>query len=413
MLLFLLLLAVELLIIKSLKASLQSSGKGTGIQVSKKSRQVLITSQVAIVTTLIFINMNLFVSALKEINIPLGFNVESIYELNISYADTVMPSPEVMTALLDEAELNLSQLPQIEAISRSTSPLGRFDLWAVTEEASQTHYTPEQISTGLNYFQIVEQPLIEGDFFSKEDYRNSKPVMIINDVFAKRLNPNGSALGMSISTMGLSVPFRVIGVVKATSVPDKVDAPIRVYTPAPTFQTNMMIKVKSKQNLPPKHIINVLKEIDERLVIYNYQSLTELRDERLFSQYVTVITTTILTLLSLFLAGIGLYGILSYSTQMRKFELGTRMAIGAEAKDLVQLIFKDNTTGIFSGIAVSVLAMLALFILYSEVISNYAGGQLIPLFLLTLLFVALITFAACYLPLKQYTSKLPGSILRV
>ena len=98
----------------------------------------------------------------------------------------------------------------------------------------------------------------------------------------------------------------------------------------------------------------------------------------------------------------GLYGILSYGTQMRRFELGTRMAIGAKRKDLVGLIVKDNLWVIVLGIASSIVVMLGIYIGYTEALLAYMSVDLLPIFLTTILSIALLSLFACYWPLRQY-----------
>ncbi len=113
-------------------------------------------------------------------------------------------------------------------------------------------------------------------------------------------------------------------------------------------------------------------------------------------------TSAVLALLTFFLAGIGLYGILSYGTQMRRFELGTRMAIGAKRFDLIRLIINDNLGAIVVGVIIGVVIMLALYLGFSEELANYITMQLLPMFLATLVLIGAISLMACYLPLRQF-----------
>jgi ABC-type antimicrobial peptide transport system permease subunit len=87
---------------------------------------------------------------------------------------------------------------------------------------------------------------------------------------------------------------------------------------------------------------------------------------------------------------------------MRRFELGTRMAIGAKRKDLVGLIVKDNLWVIVLGIASSIVVMLGIYIGYTEALLAYMSVDLLPIFLTTILSIALLSLFACYWPLRQY-----------
>ena len=79
-------------------------------------------------------------------------------------------------------------------------------------------------------------------------------------------------------------------------------------------------------------------------------------------------STAFLASTILFLAAVGIYGIINYSTQLRRFELGTRMAIGAKAKDLMRLIISDNLAAILIGVVASIIILLILYIGFSEIL---------------------------------------------
>ena len=90
---------------------------------------------------------------------------------------------------------------------------------------------------------------------------------------------------------------------------------------------------------------------------------------------------------------------------MRRFEIGTRLAIGAKRKDLIAPIIKDNTSAIIIGLTISLIMLLVLYLGIDESINNYLGLQLIPIFLATLILIIIISFTACYLPLRQYINQ--------
>lgn len=124
--------------------------------------------------------------------------------------------------------------------------------------------------------------------------------------------------------------------------------------------------------------------------------------QSLFAEITTAVTTAVLASLVFLLAGIGLYGILSYGTQLRRFELGTRMAIGATRKHLVSLIISDNTKAVLVGFIGSILLFALAYIGLSEYIHPFLNWQVLPMILATLVLVVLVTLFACYWPLRKY-----------
>jgi predicted permease len=390
---------------RALNSILQSSGKGSGVQVSKRFRQALIVSQVAIATVLVFANISLFKEAVTTINQPTGFNVDNMAQVVLSVSAPKIPPAEEVAPVMIELKKKLIELPQVEEISQTSSVLGGFGLWALTTVASNENYTPESKGASANYFSMMGQPLLEGDFFSAADIKDRNRVMIVNDVFAKRLNPTGSAIGMQISSGGPEDAFTVIGVVKGISMPGKTDIPMRVYTPSGLATTQMTLKLKPGFTISREEVVSAITSVSSLYALFSLDVLGDIRQQRLFTQYATAVTTAVLAIITLFLASIGLYGILSYGTQMRRFELGTRMAIGAKRKQLIGLIVKDNAWVIALGIGFSVVLMLLIYIGYQDAIATYLRLELLAVFIFTVAIISLLSLFACYWPLRQFINQ--------
>jgi predicted permease len=387
---------------RALNSMLQASGKGTGVQVSKRFRQALIVSQVAIATVLVFANITLFKEAVDTITQPSGYSVDNMQQMSLSVSAPEFPPQEEVAAVMIELKKKLLELPEVENVSQSGSVLNGFGLWALTAVASGENFTPESTGASHNYFTMIGQELLEGDYFSEVDIKDGNRVMVVNDVFAKRLNPNGSALGLQISSGAGDDPFTIIGVVKGVKMPAQSDVPMRVYTPSRLSTTQMTLKLRDGQSVSREQVVTVISEVSSLYALFSLDTLESQKKRRLFTHYTTATTTSALAIITLFLASVGLYGILSYGTQMRRFELGTRMAIGAKRKDLVSLIVKDNIWVIVLGVALSIAVMLGIYIGYSETLSAYMSVDLLPIFMSTILSIALLSLFACYWPLRQF-----------
>ncbi|MBU3004586.1 ABC transporter permease [Paraglaciecola arctica] len=387
---------------RALNSMLQSSGKGTGIQVSKRFRQGLIVSQVAIATLLVFANITLFKEAMDSINLEPGYSVDNMQQMSLSVSAPEFPPEEEVAAVMTELKQKLLQMPEVESLSQSSSVLNGFGLWALTAIASGENFTPESKRVSHNYFTLFGQELLEGDYFSEADIKDGNLAMIVNDVFAQRLNPTGSALGMQISGGGPDNIFTIVGVVKGVIMPAQTEMPMRVYTPSNSGTSQITLKLKQGQTVNREQVATAIGEVSNLYALFSLDTLEGEKKRRLFTQYTTAITTSVLAIITLFLASVGLYGILSYGTQMRRFELGTRMAIGAKRKDLVNLIVKDNAWVIVLGVAFSIVILLGVYLAYNEVLSAYMSADLLPMFVSTVLSITVLSIFACYWPLRQY-----------
>ncbi|WP_281556766.1 ABC transporter permease [Thalassomonas sp. RHCl1] len=399
-------LSANMINYRALNSTLQSSGKGSGIQVSHKVRQLLIISQVAIVTALVFVNISLFKDAVDTIEKPIGFETNNITTLVLAGATTTPPSREERKVIMQELKTKLSQLPQVEAISQSGSPLSGFGIWAQIVVSTNERLVVETKPVDDNYFNLINQPLIEGRIFTDTEISDEVDVMLVNDVYARHLAGDESPIGMQITFGSPDDPAAtIIGVVKGMTIPGRSEMPMRAYPAAHLGGTRLMLKLKPGQTLSRQQAAEIIAGVTSQYSLFELSSLDDRRDNLLFTQYTTAITSAILALLTFFLAAIGLYGILSYGTQMRRFEIGTRLAIGAKRKTLIAMIIKDNSLALVTGIITGMILLVLLYLGFPEELETYLQVQLIPVFALTLSLIATISWFACYWPLRQLINR--------
>ncbi len=407
-------LSIRMINYRALNTTLQSSGKGSGLQVSKKTRQVLIASQVALATVLVFANFSLLKDAVKTINAPIGFATNNISTLVLNFSSTDFPTQEESIPIMAEVMDKLEALPQVESIAQGRSPLDGFSIRALTSVADNKRYTPYLNGVDHRYFNMIEQTLIQGDNFTLVDRKDENNVMIVNQAFAQQLKADGDVLGLQIS-MGGPDPFKIIGIVKDIAIPgdtpqdnnsDAVGSGVaRAYVPNGLGGQSFMLKFKPEQTVSREQVGKLLAEVDARYSVFSLNASSDTLTQSLFSEITTAVTTAILASLVFLLAGIGLYGILSYGTQLRKFELGARMAIGATRKHLITLIISDNTKAVLVGFVGSVVLFALAYIGLSEYIQPLLTWQVLPMILATLVLITLVTLFACYWPLRQYINQ--------
>lgn len=386
---------------REINVLLQSSGKGVGFQISQRVRKLLILSQVAVVTLLVFINIVIFKNSADIINIPLGFSTDNNIHLSLTYSASSDDSYEERSVIFSEFKSKLQQLPQVELVSQSSSPLGMFYPAVMKVRDTNQRLNPERKYVDNNYFSVIEQPIIEGRSFTAEDIKANNKVIIVNEVLANRLANNGSALGTEV-ILGDNNAYRIIGVVKGVKIPGAISVPMRMYRPSELYARSMLVKLKEGQQLTKNEVSDLLATINSQWLIFGFENLTQIRSQRLFTQQATIATSSILTFITLFLAAIGLYGVLNIAIQMRRFEIGTRMAIGAKGRDIIALVIKENASAILIGVAVAIVCLIGLYLGFSQYLAQFINTQLIFVAVITLLAIASVTFIACYLPLKRY-----------
>jgi predicted permease len=403
------LLSYRAIDLRRLNNSIQTSGKGTGLQVSKSMRKFLVISQVTVATVLIFININLLKTSLETIYDSSVMNVEQLSSVELTQSDSSTLSRAETSAITAEIQQKISQLPQVSVASRNSSPLTDGEgTWSLTEVASNQIVLPLGKSVDSHYFSLLGQRLLVGDNFIESHFTDRAPVLVINEQLAKQLvaaeqGDLSAALGKQLSFGGPSA-FTIIGIVNDYKLPGKTIIPSRVYMPN-LNRSNLLIKVKENQTLTREQLVSVIQSTSKSFSLFEFSTLEEQKAQRLFSQYTAAITTAALTVITFILSAIGLYGILSYSTQMRRFEIGIRMAIGAKRGDLIKLIIFDNAGAILLGVLFSVGVLSLLTIGFSETVNQYLTLQLLPVFIVTLAIISMLSLFACYFPLRQYINK--------
>lgn len=391
---------------RALNRSIQSSGKGTGIQISKTLRKNLVLCQVTVVTILVFINIVLFEKSVTTIKRPTGYETQDISFLVLSLPNTSDEEWAGLVANVFEVKKKLLALPNVEDVSQSMAPMPFFTL-ALSRLGGTDRYSIRAKDVDSRYFELINQPLLEGDYFSEADIKGNNNVMIINDVFAKKLAPDGSAMGF-IFDNGATV----VGVVKGTLLPGKDSVEPRFYFPASSARNMFLVKVKSGQAITREQVVAVLQQVSSEIKLFSLSTLDSRKVERLFGQYTTAVTSGFLAVITLLLAGLGLYGILSYSTQMRRFEIGTRLAIGAKKWDVVKLIIKENIVTTLLGMFISVIVLLALYLVFKQSLLIYLSDNLVFAFMLTIVAIMGLSLFACYWPLRQYINQPAANSLR-
>ncbi|KGJ92828.1 ABC transporter permease [Colwellia psychrerythraea] len=415
--LFFALLGNKMINYRAISQHLHGSGKGVDMQISKKVRYSLIVSQVAIASVLVFGNLSLFTEALKVINEPVGVNTANFVDIDFSTkrrpTQEEIDGPVLGTAIKN----SLLALPQVAAVSNSQSPLSGFYEMALTNVATNEHMLPGVKWIDESYFQLIEQPLLAGDYFTVSDIREGftgpegkidNMVMIINDTLAKKVVPQGASLDYALGKkfkMDERGVFTVIGIVKGMKMPGVSNIPVRAYVPSSVHSISMTVKLKPNQTLSREQVITAVNEVTSLFALFSMKDVAEIHQQLLFSERATAITTGTLALLTILLAALGLYGILSYSTQMRRYEIGTRLALGAKRRDIVNLIVFDNLIAVIIGIIISIVILIGLMMAFNEQLESIINVSLLPLFLLTLLLISGIAFNACYLPLRTYINK--------
>ncbi len=401
---------------QALKKHLQNSGKGSGLQISKKSRSILVISQVALASLLLSGSTVILEKSLSIINYPLGFNSENIISIELYDKSKIAKDKKNRQHLISTIENRLTKMPQITHFSPSTSPPSVSQKqWHVRDSLDNTLGVFQVNQVSSNYFEAIQVPLVSGRTFTKEEVRDGDNVALVSRSAAKLITPDGNAIGKRIyyGPPKQSVSSKIIGIVDDIYSPgaDNSKAGFALYTPYDAKELHFLARVDEGQTLTKRQLISALQEIDPQIRILDYSTVREIYKRRIKQSELIAGISTALAFLALTLTSIGVYGVLSYSAQMRKYEMGVRMAIGAKMKQVRRLVIVDSMTPIGLGLLISTIAS---FFLYwwayqnFEVLAETKGATL----LICPPIILLITLVACYFPVEKIIKNDPIKALR-
>jgi putative ABC transport system permease protein len=258
--------------------------------------------------------------------------------------------------------------------------------------------------------------LRRGRLFTAQDDANSTRVVLVNEAFANKFLPGEEPIGQRLNFGGgEKETTEVIGVVADVKNDDLDEAPDPTayfpFSQNPRFTMSLVIRSKQDPTLLASAVRSELQMLDPNLPVSNVKTLGEMISERISPKRLMTYILAVFGLIALLLASVGIYGVMSYAVTQRTQEIGVRMALGAQAADVLKLVIKNGMTMALVGVAIGLAGAYALTRLLANLLFKVAPTDLLTFAFVTgaLIVVALI---ACYIPARRATKVDPLVALR-
>ena len=404
---------------EALKEGRSSSGGSGG---GRRLRGLLVIAEFSLAVLLLSGAGLLVRSFLRLQAVEFGFNPERV--LLVNTVPALNSTSDQLRVFQKHVVERVAALPGVEAaglikdIVISSNPDALLTIERSSADTSEQARIPlrqDSISEGL--FQTLRVPLRRGRFFNAQDNQDAVPVTIINEAMARRFWPVEGALGKRFKT-GLAQSanpwLTVVGVVGDMHRQSLERQPIaQIFLPhlqSPSRRMNLLIRTTVEPTQLAPAVRNEIRSIDKTVPVE--VSTLESRLARDLAQ--RRFQTWLLTLFSavaLLLAAVGIYGLLHQSVLLRSRELGTRMALGAQPRDVLRLVVGQGMSLALCGIGVGWLAAVGLTrfltsLLFGVTATDPTTFIAVPLLLL------LVALLACYLPARRATRVDPMLALR-
>jgi predicted permease len=359
-------------LVPALKSGSGESGeRGRRVSLQK----ILVIAEVAL-SMLLLIPAGLFVRSLQAARaIEPGVDVEKLVAapLNINILRyTSTRGREFYRQAVERVE----RLPGVEAASVASVPVmtGRGRVSGLMVEGRQGYpgefvlgsgagvvtTDPTRINTnvvGPGFFATLGIPLVIGRDFSEQDVEGRPAVAIINETTAKMHFGGDNPLGQRVSFDGAKGPWReIVGVVRNSKYATLGEAPLAVaYIPvAQNHQPGMTLYVRT--SVPPASLVGSLRReiqaLEPNLPVPNIQTMTDTIGASLYAARMGAWLLAVFGGLALLLAAVGVYGVLSFSVSRRTREMGIRLALGAETRNVFLLVVRDGMLLVGAGIVI-------------------------------------------------------------
>jgi putative ABC transport system permease protein len=258
-----------------------------------------------------------------------------------------------------------------------------------------------------DFFSALQVPLRAGRVFDPRDNENAPKVVVVNETTAKRhFGSVDAAIGKRLTIWrDEKFPREIIGVVGDTKV-DSLERETneQIYVPhAQDPSWNFMALVIRTAGDPASFVPVLRREvqaIDKDQPLFNIRTYDEVVRNSLATRRISMQLFTVFSCAALLLAAVGIYGVMAYSVTQRTQEIGIRMALGAQAGDVLRMVVRQGMTLVLVGIAVGVAGALGLTRLIASLLFGVNAADPFTFAAISLLLVV-VAFLACYLPARR------------
>jgi putative ABC transport system permease protein len=401
----------------NLQASLLESGRKASAGVRKhRILNSLVIAEIAVTMVLLIVTGLLTRSLLLLEKVPLGYDATNLLTLRLSFPAPSYPTGPQRTAFLREALERIEALPGIESAGAVTVlPVGDPTNSAMCTVEGRPPAFPGEVllinqrMVSPRYLETLRIPLLAGRYLSEADRRGSQRVIVVSQKAAEAYWPGQSALGKRLKR-GLPSPENpwltvvgVVGDVRDTSLSAEIGPTWYLpYMQHDSQDYSLVLRTRRDPLSLAPAVRQAIWSIDPNLPVEKVRTMEQRLVDSLAQERFRITFLWLSTGLGLVLAATGLYGLISYSVDKRRREIGIRMALGAQPVSVLKMVLRQTVTLVILGLALGGVAAVAVGHLLASLL--FQVGPLDPLaFLTASLLLLVVALAAGYVPANRAT----------
>jgi putative ABC transport system permease protein len=394
-----------------LNETLKEGGKSSGSSSRLgRARNALIVIEVGMALTLM-VGAGLLIKSFQRLQeVDPGFDPRNLLTMRLFLRQSKYAEPQQRQAFFEQVLQRIESMPGAQAVGTST--------WIPTQGGGDTYFTiegkpfpdPNRKVTAFNpmvshdYLRAMKIPLIKGRHFTEPETKEEKSkTVIINEAFARAYFADDEPLGKRLVVdMGEPWTCEIIGVARdTTQFALDVDAYPLMYLPS--IRANVAAIVVRASGDPLALTASVraaIREVDKDLPIANIRTMDQIMSGMAGDVRFRTLLLGVFAAVALLLAAIGIYGVIAYSVAQRTREIGIRVALGAQGRNVLGLVIGQGMKLALIGIGVGIAGALALTRVLSSLLFNVSATD--PLtFIGVSALLALVALLACYIPARR------------
>jgi len=414
-----------------LNETLKEGGRGSSGG-RQRARSVLVVTEVALALVLL-IGAGLMLQTFSRLRqIDAGFNPKNLLSMMLSLSPVKYSEGPKARAFFKQLEQRIATLPNVENAAFTTSvPLSGANVTSLLlDSESFTSYGDNRLtvqsSVGVGYFQTMNMPILKGRSFTEQETDKTPLVAVIDENMARDLFPDKDPIGQHIKLNEGTIRFEIIGVVghiKHLSWEGDAHSKVRYqmysnYNQIPDewfAQVTRTMSLVARSKSDPATLIPAIRrqvaDVDSDQPIYNLKLMDELISNSMSQQRFAMALLVVFAAVAILLAGVGIYGVTSYSVTQRSHEIGIRMALGARRGDVLNMVVTQLLRLVLIGVAIGLGGAFALTRVMTGLLFGVSATDPIT-FLITSLGLTGVAVAASFIPALRATKVDPMVALR-
>ena len=416
---------------RRLHEALKEGGRGASSG-RARAQGIFVAAEMALALVLL-IGAGLMIRSLAALwNVDTGFRPENVLTFGLNLPPSMEDaSPEAVRAALRGLSEKLNSMPGVEAASFSVgaSPMQDEDdrfFWLESQPRPASHSEMQmaliyRVEPG--YLSAMGISLKQGRFFTNQDDERSLPVLVIDEVFARKYFGAEDPVGKQIHLLGDDKPSQIVGVVGhvkqwGLGSDDNESLQAQLYFPFRALPDNDLptgVRVVARfVGGSPSLLDSIRRAVQSQSsqnVISRPQTMNEAIAGTLAAKRFSMILLDAFALVALLLASVGLYGVISYLVGQRTHELGIRLALGARRPEILRLVLGHGMKMAMTGVASGLVAALGLTRLLTSMLYGVSPTDPATFTVITLLLTT-VALLACFVPAWRATKVDPLVALR-